>query len=69
MQIGFCEAVNLEPSQVMMIGDSTHDLISGRDAGMMTVAVLTGMAEAHELAPYADVVLQHIGEIPALMAR
>ncbi|NOX42073.1 MAG: HAD family hydrolase [Alphaproteobacteria bacterium] len=69
MQIGFCEAVNLEPSQVMMIGDSTHDLISGRDAGMMTVAVLTGMAEAHELAPFADVVLQHIGEIPALMAR
>lgn len=48
----------------VMVGDSTHDLLAGRAAGMQTVAVLTGMAEAHELTPYADVVLPHIGHLP-----
>ena len=34
-----------------MVGDSTHDLRAGRAAGMRTVAVLTGLAGADELAP------------------
>lgn len=68
MQLGFCKTVGLEPAQVLMIGDSTHDLISGRRAGMATVAVLTGIAEAHELEPYADVVLNHIGDLPGYLA-
>ena len=46
-----------------MVGDSTHDLIAGRAAGMQTVGVLTGMAEA-ELAPLADAVLPDIGHLP-----
>ena len=47
-----------------MIGDSTHDLISGRSAGMRTAAVLTGIAEADELRPHADVILPDIGGLP-----
>lgn len=47
-----------------MVGDSTHDLIAGRAAGMVTVAVLTGMADAATLSPHADVVLPHIGHLP-----
>jgi phosphoglycolate phosphatase len=31
---------------------------------MQTVAVLTGVAEADELAPLADVVLPNIGHLP-----
>jgi len=50
------------------VGDSTHDLIAGRRAGMQTVAVLTGVALEAELAPHADVVLPNIGHIPAWMA-
>lgn len=69
MQFGFCRAVGLEPAQVIMVGDSTHDLISGRAAGMPTVAVLTGIAEAHELKPFADIVLNHIGELPAYLGH
>jgi len=69
MQFGFCRHVGLAPDQVLMVGDSTHDLISGRNAGMMTVAVLTGIAEAHELAPYADVILNHIGELPGFLGH
>jgi phosphoglycolate phosphatase len=69
MQFGFCQSVGLRPDQVMMVGDSTHDLISGRAAGMGTIAVLTGVAEADELQPYADVVLRHIGEIPEFLGH
>jgi phosphoglycolate phosphatase len=46
-----------------MVGDSRHDLMAGRAAGMRTVAVLTGIAEAPELAPLADAVLPDIGHL------
>lgn len=64
MLMAFCEKAGLEPERVAMIGDSTHDLIAGETAGMKRVAVLTGVATFEDLAPYADVVLQDIGEIP-----
>jgi len=67
MQKAFCEITGLEPAEVAMVGDSTHDLIAGEAAGMLRIAVLTGVAGHDELAPYADHVLQDIGEIPALL--
>lgn len=57
------------PSRCAMVGDSTHDLIAGREAGMTTIAVLTGVAETDELRPYADVVLPDIGEIPMWLSK
>lgn len=65
MCLGFCEKTGLDPSCVVMVGDSRHDLSAGRAAGMRTAAVLTGVATQGELAPYADVVLPHIGHLPA----
>ena len=62
--LAFAGQMNLVPSEVAMVGDSTHDLVAGRRAGMTTIAVLTGMAPAEELAPHADVVLPDIGHIP-----
>ncbi|QPM90088.1 HAD family hydrolase [Pseudooceanicola algae] len=53
----------------LMVGDSTHDLLAGRAAGMTTVAVLTGLAGSQELSPIADVILPHIGHLPAWLAR
>ena len=47
-----------------MVGDSAHDLIAGRAAGMQCVGVLTGTATRADLAPLADVVLPDIGHIP-----
>jgi phosphoglycolate phosphatase len=64
MLLAFCEAVGLEPGEVAMIGDSTHDLHSGRDVGMVRVGVLTGPAKHDDLAPHADVVLPDIGHLP-----
>jgi len=55
--------LGLDPAHVVMVGDSTHDLVAGRRAGMRTVGVLTGVAGQGELAPHADVVLPHIGHL------
>ncbi len=63
--LAFARRLSLDPSRVVMVGDSRHDLQAGRAAGMRTVAVLTGIAEASELAPHADVVLADIGGLGA----
>lgn len=60
----FCRATGLAPHACAMVGDSAHDLASGRAAGMRTVAVLTGTATPAELAPFADAVLADIAALP-----
>ncbi len=65
MCLAFAQAVGLDTARIVMVGDSLHDLDAGRAAGMRTVAVLTGVATAAELAPHADAVLPDIGALPA----
>ncbi|MCF6233608.1 MAG: HAD family hydrolase [Rhodobacteraceae bacterium] len=62
--LGFARAVDLDPGVIAMVGDSAHDLVAGRAAGMVTIGVLTGYASESDLAPHADVVLPDIGHIP-----
>ncbi len=62
--LAFARIAGLAPERVAMVGDSTHDLIAGRAAGMQTIGVLTGPASARDLAPHADIVLPDIGHIP-----
>lgn len=69
MLLAFARTFGLHPAEVLMVGDSLHDLAAGRAAGMPTVAVLSGLAREAELAPYADVVLPDIGHLPALLER
>ena len=69
MCLAFAASQGLQPSRVAMIGDSRHDLEAGRAAGMRTVAVLTGIATAADLAPLADVVLPDIGALPGWLDR
>ena len=69
MLLAFASMMGIAPQEAVMVGDSTHDLFAGRAAGMRTVAVLTGMAREEELAPHADVVLPHIGHIPAWLDK
>lgn len=64
MCLAFAGMLGLDPSRVVMVGDSRHDLEAGRAAGMRTVAVLTGVAGRADLSPHADVVLPDIGAIP-----
>ena len=67
--LAIASRIGVVPGRCAMVGDSTHDLIAGRAAGMPTVAVLTGVAEAEELRPHADIVLSDIGEIPAWLTN
>jgi phosphoglycolate phosphatase len=69
MCLAFAAVCGLPPARVAMVGDSRHDLEAGRAAGMRTVAVLTGIARAHDLAPLADVILPNIGELPGWLDR
>lgn len=62
--LAFAEAVDVPPARVVMVGDSTHDLIAGRAAGMACVGVLTGPATRADLTPLADIVLPDIGHLP-----
>lgn len=67
MVAAFAQAMALAPGRVVMVGDSTHDLLAGRAAGMRTVGVLTGVAEAADLTHLADAVVPDIGHLPALL--
>jgi phosphoglycolate phosphatase len=58
---GFCAALGLEPGEVMVVGDTAHDMQMGRNAGAgVVVAVLTGMGDQDRLIPLADMVLPSI---------
>lgn len=65
MLLAFADAVGVRPADVLMVGDSRHDLAAGRAAGMRTMGVLTGLAQEVALAPLADIVVAHIGQLPA----
>lgn len=67
--LAFAHKQRLDPQTVVMVGDSTHDLIAGRRAGMQTIGVLTGPALAAELAPYADHIIPDIGHLPNWLGR
>ncbi|MDW3225564.1 MAG: HAD family hydrolase [Paracoccaceae bacterium] len=66
--LGFAKAINTDPRAIVMVGDSRHDLIAGRAAGMRCVGVLTGLAERDVLAPLADAVFDDIGFLPEWLA-
>jgi phosphoglycolate phosphatase len=62
--LAFARQTGLTPAAIAMIGDSRHDLIAGRAAGMRTIGVLTGLSAASDLAPLAEAVLPDIGHLP-----
>jgi phosphoglycolate phosphatase len=65
----FAGAFGLDAGEVVMVGDSRHDLVAGRAAGMRSVGVLTGLADMADLAPLADAVLPDIGHLPGWLDR
>jgi len=60
--------MKLKPSQVAMIGDSSHDLEAGRKAGVgLNVGVLTGPATHADIEHLADVVLPDISTLASVV--
>ncbi|MBR3370820.1 MAG: HAD family hydrolase [Rhodobacteraceae bacterium] len=64
---GYAALAGVAPETVVMVGDSTHDLVAGRAAGMATIGVLTGLAREDDLAPFADIIVPHIGHLPDVL--
>ena len=70
MVLGFCKAVGLDPAEVAVIGDSTHDLEMGHAAGAgLNIAVLSGTAGREHLAAHADLVLDSIANLPSILTE
>lgn len=68
MVLGFCDAMDLVPQQVMVVGDNTHDLHMGLSAGAgVVVGVLTGTSVTSELHE-AHYVLDSIADLPELLS-
>lgn len=67
--LAFAQSCRVDPGDCAMVGDSVHDLVAGRAAGMRAVGVLTGIAPRAELAPHADVVLASISDLPEWLNR
>jgi phosphoglycolate phosphatase len=64
----FCDLTGLKPSQVAIIGDNRHDLEMARASGAgLAIGVLSGTGTRESLTPMADVVLNSVADVPALL--
>ncbi len=67
MVTAFVEQHGLDPARVALIGDSKHDLLAARAAGVVAIAVLTGPlreAAREDVEPLADHLLVSIADLP-----
>jgi phosphoglycolate phosphatase len=65
MVLAFCRATRLDPSEVAVVGDNTHDLRMGLAAGAgLKIGVLTGTSAHADLASEADLVIESVAVLP-----
>lgn len=70
MPEAFAAHIGAAATEVVMVGDSIHDLEAGRAARCaLVVGVLTGPATERDLAPFADIVLPTIADLPDYLAH
>jgi phosphoglycolate phosphatase len=68
MVLGFSAATGLAPYEIAVVGDNSHDMMMGRNAGAgMTIGVLTGTGTRETLGPLSDACLADITEIETLI--
>jgi phosphoglycolate phosphatase-like HAD superfamily hydrolase len=64
MVLTLCKRMEVDPSKVMVIGDTTADLKMARAAGAgLIVGVLSGVSNARDLVAYADVLIGSVDEL------
>lgn len=69
MALAFCQATGLEPGEIVVVGDSLHDLHMGRNAEAgMVVGVRSGVARHEDLAADADHMLDDASQIGTLLS-
>jgi phosphoglycolate phosphatase len=72
MVVAFAATCGLRPEEVAVVGDALHDLEAARNAGALSIAVLTGplrVAARPGLEPHADYVIDSVHDLPALLDR
>jgi phosphoglycolate phosphatase len=66
----FADVTGLQPYEIAMVGDNTHDMDEARAGGAgLAIGVLTGNAAREDIAHLADHILDSIADIPALLKR
>jgi N-acetyl-D-muramate 6-phosphate phosphatase len=62
------EKLNIQPSQVLMVGDTTVDIHAGKTAGSQTVGVLCGFGSEYELLKAgADLIIPSTAGLPDIL--
>jgi haloacid dehalogenase superfamily, subfamily IA, variant 3 with third motif having DD or ED/haloacid dehalogenase superfamily, subfamily IA, variant 1 with third motif having Dx(3-4)D or Dx(3-4)E len=62
--LAVCDHLRIQPSEVVMVGDSPVDMLMGRAAGAgLCIGVTSGAHSAEELSQYADLVLGSVAEL------
>ena len=68
MVLAFCRQLAVDPHEVAVVGDNRHDMEMGRNAGAgLCIGVLTGTSTRQDLEPLADLVLDDIRGLPAML--
>lgn len=68
MVFGFSAAIGCQTRNVAVVGDNRHDMEMGRKAGAgATVGVLSGTGTRATLAPLADICIESVAALPALL--
>lgn len=64
----FCANIGLRPSEIILVGDTPHDLDMGRAAAVgKVVGVLTGSSTAEQLERLCDAVIPGIADLEPLL--
>ena len=68
MVVSFCAQLGLDAETVVVVGDNLHDIEMGRNANAgLCIGVLTGTSTRDELESIADIVLDDISALPAVV--
>jgi phosphoglycolate phosphatase len=64
----FCQETGLEPHEIAMVGDNSHDMNEARAGGAgLAIGVLSGNSNMQDLTPLADHVISSVVDLPALL--
>lgn len=69
MAEAFFKYTKLAPENVVMVGDSAHDMHFAKAAGMTAIGVSTGPLPGEQLAQHAEYLLASLDELPQLLDR
>ena len=65
----FANQTGFATSQIAMVGDSINDIIAGKSAGALSIAVTSGIATYDELNSHADYTIGDISQLPDLLKQ